>query len=193
MKSQVVYTFTGKTTGYSIKKASTGFVFECWANEKARKQGHVDGLRLLVPYGTWGFEHDTDFTSEYNGVSSNGGKLATYALSFYDEAIKGVGTYVKVLRHRYFHHGFFVWPKWQGCILPILFHETLKPGCASSLRQAPVSSDPTPRLMVSVRHHQSLPSQPDNQHPFIVRGSRNPCIALLHYIPCTSLFTASRQ
>jgi hypothetical protein len=93
------HTFEGCTTGYTIKKAATGFVFSCWANPKAVEDGHVNGLKLLIPYGTHGLDKSIEFSSNFAINCTYAVKIATFALGSYDEEWKESSDKVRVLRH----------------------------------------------------------------------------------------------
>jgi hypothetical protein len=65
--------------GYTIEPASTGFIL----HYHGYREDDVDSMKILVPYGTWGFSRTSDLDAPYDDIATNGEMLAVMAL---DEA-----------------------------------------------------------------------------------------------------------
>ncbi len=64
--------------GYRISQGDSGFVLDYHTH--MTDTGDPDGMRLLVPYGAWGFDRDTDLDAKYDEIESRGEKLAELAV-----------------------------------------------------------------------------------------------------------------
>ena len=82
----MAYERNGEWGGFEITEAKTGWAITSWS----RRQGDMDGKKVLVPFGTWGFTKGQDLSADHNGWMDVG------------EAMKGMAgdnpEAVKVLR-----------------------------------------------------------------------------------------------
>ena len=62
--------------GYSIEPGASGFVLKYHTHIT----DEPDGMKILIPYGAWGFHRDTDLEAEYDELETRGEKLADLAL-----------------------------------------------------------------------------------------------------------------
>jgi len=62
--------------GYTIKLGSTGFLIDFHTHI----EGELDGLRVLVPFGTWQFDAKADLHRAHDEMATNGEALAEMAL-----------------------------------------------------------------------------------------------------------------
>jgi hypothetical protein len=63
--------------GYTIEAGVTGFIVEYHTH----MEGERDGVRILVPYGTWGFHSGTALDAPHDEVATNGEALADLAMA----------------------------------------------------------------------------------------------------------------
>jgi hypothetical protein len=62
--------------GYRIAREASGFVLDYHTH----MTDEPDGMRILIPYGAWGFYRETDLDADYDDTESRGEKLADLAL-----------------------------------------------------------------------------------------------------------------
>lgn len=82
----MAYEKNGDWGRYEITEAKTGWVIKSWS----RRQGDINGRKILIPYGSFGFQKGLNLSEDYNGWMTNG------------EALRGMSNdspdMVKVLR-----------------------------------------------------------------------------------------------
>lgn len=89
----MAYERNGEWGGYKITEAKTGWVVEFWS----REQGAPDGLKVLVPYGAYGYQKGQDLNAMHNDYTQAGEVIAEYAKNAKDNDAKVLNHGQKVL------------------------------------------------------------------------------------------------
>jgi hypothetical protein len=63
--------------GYTIYPGTTGFILEYHTH----MEGERDGIKILVPYGTWGFHSEIDLDAPHDEIACHGETLADLAMA----------------------------------------------------------------------------------------------------------------
>ena len=61
----------GEWSGYAIEESEKGWIIETWS----RIQGGIDGRKILVPYGAFGYQQGQDLEEDYNEIMTVGEAL----------------------------------------------------------------------------------------------------------------------
>lgn len=69
---------------YTIEPGEWGFVLDYHTHH----MDELDGLRILIPYGAWGFDRDTDLEAAYDDSDSKGEVLADLAMDDADVSLE---------------------------------------------------------------------------------------------------------
>lgn len=70
-----MYERNGEWSGYEIIEANTGWVITTWS----REQGGINGRKILIPFGTWGFQKGQNLSEDYNGWMDIGEAMKSMA------------------------------------------------------------------------------------------------------------------
>lgn len=82
----MAYEKNGEWNGYTIKESATGWTIDKWS----REQGGMNGKKVLVPFGVFGYQKGQDLKAQHNDIFEVGEIIYDYA--------NGNPELVKVLR-----------------------------------------------------------------------------------------------